>query len=204
MGVCCSVSGIVPRGRCAADAQFPGGVQRAALAGEDGGALADDAQRSAAVAGGVPADATLDTSRMLRDHGGGSAFAAARVRGAQAAAHGDGGGQPDAAVHAGVGARAGYDGAKRRKGSKVHAAVDTLGNLLALHVTAANEQDRAQVEKVAEEVQRITGGQVELGYVDQGYTGEAAESAAPRHGIHLEVVKHTEAKRGFVLLPRRL
>src|ERR1700676_2348671 len=55
------------------------------------------------------------------------------------------------------GARAGYDGAKRRKGSKVHAAVDTLGNLLALHVTAANEQDRAQVEKLAEEVQRITG-----------------------------------------------
>src|SRR5258705_5270293 len=44
------------------------------------------------------------------------------------------------------GARAGYDGAKRRKGSKVHAAVDTLGHLLALHVTAANEQDRAQVE----------------------------------------------------------
>src|SRR5258705_6642416 len=82
---------------------FTGGVQRAALAGEDGGALADDAQRSAAVAGGVPADATLDTSRMLRDHGGGSAFSAARVRGAQAAAHGDGGGQPDAAVHAGVG-----------------------------------------------------------------------------------------------------
>jgi transposase len=43
------------------------------------------------------------------------------------------------------GARCGYDGAKRRKGSKVHAAVDTLGHLLALHVTAANEQDRAQV-----------------------------------------------------------
>jgi len=42
------------------------------------------------------------------------------------------------------GARAGYDGAKRRKGSKVHAAVDTLGHLLALHVTAASEQDRAQ------------------------------------------------------------
>jgi transposase len=101
------------------------------------------------------------------------------------------------------GARAGYDGAKRRKGSKVHAAVDTLGNLLALHVTAANEQDRAQVEKLAEEVQRITGDQVEVGYVDQGYTGEAAESAAARHGIQLEVVKHTEAKRGFVLLPRR-
>ena len=61
------------------------------------------------------------------------------------------------------GARGGYDGAKRRKGSKVHAAVDTLGHLLALHVTAAAE----------------------------------------KHGVRLEVVKHTEVKRGFVLLPRR-
>src|SRR5437763_6845813 len=46
------------------------------------------------------------------------------------------------------GARAGYDGAKRKKGSKVHLAVDTLGHLLALHVTAASEQDRAQVEQL--------------------------------------------------------
>jgi len=33
--------------------------------------------------------------------------------------------------------RAGYDGAKRRKGSKIHIAVDTLGHLLALLVTPA-------------------------------------------------------------------
>ena len=99
------------------------------------------------------------------------------------------------------GARAGYDGAKRRKGSKVHAAVDTLGHLLALHVTAASEQDRAQVERLAEEVQQITGRSVELAYVDQGYTGQAAADAAVQHGI--QVVKHTEAKQGFVLLPRR-
>jgi transposase len=39
--------------------------------------------------------------------------------------------------------------------------------------------------------------------VDRGYTGEAAEEAAAEHGIQLEVVKHTEAKRGFVLLPRK-
>jgi transposase len=101
------------------------------------------------------------------------------------------------------GARAGYDGAKRRKGSKVHAAVDTLGHLLALHVTPANEQDREQVEKLAEAVQQITGEHVELAYVDQGYTGEAAKQAAASHGIELAVVKHTQAKRGFVLLPRR-
>lgn len=70
------------------------------------------------------------------------------------------------------GGRAGYDGAKRRKGSKMHAAVYTLGHLLALHVTAADEQDRAQVEWLAEDVQRITEDSVELAYVDQGYTGE--------------------------------
>jgi transposase len=100
------------------------------------------------------------------------------------------------------GARAGYDGAKRRKGSKVHAAVDTLGHLLALHVTPADEQDRAQVGELAGQVQEITGEHVEIAYVDQGYTGEAAAEAAEQHGISLEVVKHTQAKRGFVLLPR--
>ena len=42
-----------------------------------------------------------------------------------------------------------------------------------------------------------------LGYVDQGYTGADPAEAAAAHGIRLEVVKHTEAKRGFVLLPRR-
>jgi transposase len=101
------------------------------------------------------------------------------------------------------GARGGYDGAKRRKGSKVNAAVDTLGHLLALHVTAADEQDRAQVDKLAEAVQEIPGESIELAYVDQGYTGENAEHAAAKHGVRLEVVKHTEVKRGFVLLPRR-
>jgi transposase len=101
------------------------------------------------------------------------------------------------------GGRAEYDGAKRRKGSKTHMAVDTLGNLLALHVTPANEQDRAQVGELAEAVQEVTGETVELAYVDQGYTGETAAQAAEAHGIRLEVVKLLEAKKGFVLLPRR-
>ncbi len=52
-------------------------------------------------------------------------------------------------------------------------------------------------------MQQITGDSVELAYVDQGYTGENAKQATQAHGIVLEVVKHTEAKRGFVLLPRR-
>jgi len=101
------------------------------------------------------------------------------------------------------GARAGYDGAKRRKGSKVHAAVDTLGHVLTLLVTPANEQDRAQVGKLTQAVQEVTGQTVELAYVDQGYTGDAPATEAEQNGIHLEVVKLPEAKRGFVLLPRR-
>lgn len=101
------------------------------------------------------------------------------------------------------GSRAGYDGAKRRKGSKVHIAVDTLGHLLALHVTAANVQDRAEVGRLAADLQQATGQNVELAYVDQGYTGENAASAATAHGLQLEVVKLSAAKRGFVLLPRR-
>ena len=101
------------------------------------------------------------------------------------------------------GPRAGYDGAKRKKGSKIHLAVDTLGHLLALHVPPATEQDRAQVGRLAQAAQETTHESVELAYVDQGYTGDRPAQAAQEHGIQLEVVKLSEAKRGFVLLPRR-
>ncbi len=104
------------------------------------------------------------------------------------------------------GAGAGYDGHKRRKGRKVHLAVDTLGHLLATVITPANEQERAQVAELAALVQDVTGQTVELAYVDQGYTGDAPAEAAAAEGIHLEVVRLPEAhgpKRGFVLLPRR-
>ncbi|HEX3053051.1 MAG TPA: IS5 family transposase [Aggregatilineaceae bacterium] len=101
------------------------------------------------------------------------------------------------------GERAGYDGAKRRKGSKTHMAVDTLGHLLALYVTAADEQDRAQVAQLAQEVQAVTGQSVEIAFVDQGYTGDDAAQAAAEQGIRLMVVKLPDAKKGFVLLPRR-
>lgn len=101
------------------------------------------------------------------------------------------------------GSRAGYDGYKRKQGSKVHIAVDTLGHLLALHVTPANAQDRDQVAALATAVQAATGQTVEVAFVDQGYTGTVAHDAAAAQGIELVVVKLAEAKRGFVLLPRR-
>jgi transposase len=101
------------------------------------------------------------------------------------------------------GPRAGYDGYKRKRGSKVHIAVDTLGQLLAVHVTPANEQERAQVAELARQVQHVTGHTVKVAFADQGYTGKEPAQAALDEGIELQVIKLEEAKKGFVLLPRR-
>ena len=101
------------------------------------------------------------------------------------------------------GPRSGYDGHKKRKGAKVHLAVDTLGHLLATHVSAANENERAHGEELPADVQAATGESVEVAYVDAGYNGEAVAAVAAEQSVRLEVVGLTEAKRGFVLLPRR-
>lgn len=100
------------------------------------------------------------------------------------------------------GPRAGYDGYKRKKGSKVHVAVDTLGHLLAVQVTPTDEQERAQVRSLTQELQHVTGENVKLAFVDQDYTGQEPAEAARGEGIELHVVKLPEAKKGFVL-PRR-
>ena len=101
------------------------------------------------------------------------------------------------------GARSGYDGHKKRKGAKVHLAVDTVGHLLAAHVSAANENERAHVEELLASVQAATGESVEVAYVDCGYNGEEVAAVAQKQGVRLEVVSLPEAKQGFVLLPRR-
>ena len=74
--------------------------------------------------------------------------------------------------------------------------------LLAQRVTPADEQDCAPGRRTRQPGSghhRRTRG---AGLCDQGYTGQAAEeAAAAEQGIRLEVVKHTETKRGFVLPP---
>ena len=99
------------------------------------------------------------------------------------------------------GTRAAYDGARRKRGSKVHLAVGTLGHLLALHVTPADVGDRTAVKRLAADIQDATGDSVRLAYVDQGYTGEAAADAATAEGLELHVVKLPEAKRGLSCCP---
>jgi transposase len=56
---------------------------------------------------------------------------------------------------------------------------------------------------LSEQLQEATGENVQIAYVDQGYSGDKAAEQASQHGIELFVVQLQEAKRGFVLLPRR-
>jgi len=99
--------------------------------------------------------------------------------------------QPSAAIFDGrtvqstpeSGERAGYDRHKRKKGSKIHIAVDPLGLLLAAHVTPANEQERVQVKELAQAVQDVTQNSVKVAFVDQGYTDDNPKSDAKDAGI---------------------
>jgi transposase len=99
------------------------------------------------------------------------------------------------------GQRAGIDGHKQVRGSKVHAVVDSMGTLLA--VTPANEAERRQIAALAEQVQEVTGEAVDLVYADAASTGEETAAAAQEQGMHLVVVKRPEGSHGFVLLPKR-
>lgn len=75
---------------------------------------------------------------------------------------------------------------------------DVAGDLRAVLRMAAEREP-----ELSAEVQAETQESVELAFVDQGYNGPKPAAAAKAHGIDLEVVKAPQAKRGFVLLPRR-
>jgi transposase len=87
------------------------------------------------------------------------------------------------------GQRAGVDGNKRVRGSKVHAVVDSMGTLLALAVTPANEAERRQLSALAQRVQEVTGASVELIDADAASTGEETAAAAQEQGMRLLVVQ---------------
>jgi len=163
--------------------------------------VAYDAQRPAALAHGVSAVAALAQGQGVRGNGPRPAGTAASGWGQERAAFGAvlDGRTLQSTPESGGGA--GYDGYKRKNGSKVHMAVDTLGLLLELLVTPANEQERRQVEALGKAVQRATDNSVTTAFADQGYTGGQAEGDARKAGMKLVVVKPPEAKQGFVLLP---
>src|SRR5919205_923507 len=178
MGLRRALLGAAARGGGPAAVRAAGGLQRPALDRARGSSLGVAATRTAALAGGVPANPALDRGRLLRGDRAGPAGVGAVGPGAAAAS-------------------------QRSDPGQLHAAVDTHGDLLAVLVTPASEQERAQVGDLAHAIQAVTGQHVELAFVDQGYTGDEPAQAAAEHGIRLEIVKHAEAQRGFVLLPRR-
>ena len=101
------------------------------------------------------------------------------------------------------GSRAGYDGGKKKRGTKIHLAVDTLGNVISIIATAADEQDRDQVFDICQKIQEETGGNIDVMIGDQGYTGEQVEIDAALNDIEFVIIKRSDSAKGFVLLPRR-
>ena len=98
----------------------------------------------------------------------------------------------------------GYGAAKQITGRKRHLLVDTLGLVLGVLVTPAStpERDGAQVL-----LTRVLGWLtwLRLLWVDGGYSGQtfAHWGRGRRPKLKVEVVKRSDALKGFVVLPRR-
>ncbi len=96
----------------------------------------------------------------------------------------------------------GYDAGKKTKGRKRHIAVDTLGLLLAVVVTAASIQDRDGAHRLLAAL-RARFSTVSHVWADGGYTGRLVTWAKQVLTLTVEVVKRTDTMTGFVVLPRR-
>jgi putative transposase len=102
-----------------------------------------------------------------------------------------------------VGGVSGYDGNKRLNGRKRHILVDTLGNLLAVSVSAASEQDRAGAIQLLTQMEPLTVTRLLKIWADKGYQGDWATSLYQKWRIHLDIVRRQAGQKGFVVLPRR-
>ena len=99
-------------------------------------------------------------------------------------------------------AYSGYDGGKKIRGQKRHIAVDTLGLLLCVLVTAASVQDRdgavGLLARLREKFSTIA-----VIWADGGYTGRLVSWARQVLAMAVTVVKRSDNVSGFVVLPRR-
>lgn len=104
-----------------------------------------------------------------------------------------------------VGGVRGYDGGKKIKGRKRHLAVDTMGLLLTVAVTAAGVDDAAAAPAVLRQLDAQRCPRLELVWADQKYHNHALRDWMERERVpyRLEVVKRPVDAAGFVLLPRR-
>lgn len=97
----------------------------------------------------------------------------------------------------------GYDAGKKVKGRKIHALVDTLGLPMRVVVHSAGIQDRDGAALVFDKI-RGSFPWLELVWADGGYNAHQVNDAvAAVPTLRLEIVKRTDAQKGFVILPRR-
>ena len=96
----------------------------------------------------------------------------------------------------------GYDGGKKINGRKRHIAVDTLGLVLSVMVTAASVQDRDGAFRLLA-LLRERFSTITLVWADGGYAGRLVDWAHTVLALSLTIVKRSDDTTGFVVLPRR-
>lgn len=96
----------------------------------------------------------------------------------------------------------GYDAGKKVNGRKRHIAVDTLGLLLCVLVTAASVQDRDGARPLLEQL-RASYHRIRLVWADGGYAGKLVDWAHATIKLTVAIVKRSDDATGFVVLPRR-
>jgi transposase len=96
----------------------------------------------------------------------------------------------------------GYDAGKKINGTKRHIAVDPMGLLLTVLVTAASVQDRDAAKPLLWNLRRAFP-QITLAWADGGYAGKLVTWAKTRLRLTLEIVRRPDDLHAFKVLPRR-
>jgi transposase len=97
----------------------------------------------------------------------------------------------------------GYDAGKKIKGRKRHILTDTVGLMVGAIVHPADIQDRDGAVPLLVSI-RETLPWLRHVFADGGYAGEKLTSAMKKYGDWtIEIVKRSDAAKGFILLPRR-
>jgi len=98
----------------------------------------------------------------------------------------------------------GYDAGKKVKGRKRHIAVDTLGLLLVVVVTAANVQDRDGAKLLLARLGQTPASlRLQLIWADGSYGGKLVNWVKETFRYLLEIVKRNKESQGFEVLPHR-
>ena len=96
----------------------------------------------------------------------------------------------------------GYDAGKKINGRKRHIAVDTIGLLLTVLVTAASTQDRDAAKPLLWNLRKAFPA-CKLTWADGGYAGKLVTWADRRAEATLEIVRRSDDLHTFKVLPRR-